>query len=62
MSLVKQYCQAMCSINGIDRCIRIEQDAGLFGYPPEIVVVGLEAMDEGKDAHEAIAAYIGGTP
>ena len=59
MPLLADYIVAMKTAHGIDRCIRIEQDAGLYGYPPEIVSVGLAAIDEGKDAHEAIANYIG---
>jgi hypothetical protein len=46
-------------VAGQDRvCIAIEQEHGLFGYPPELVSVGLRAIDEGKDADEAIDAYI----
>ena len=58
MSLLQQYHKAMRSLDGMDRCIRIEQEAGLFGYPPELVSVGLKAIDEGKDADAEIAAYM----
>ena len=42
----------------IDICARIEQRHDLYGYPPELVTVGLKAVAEGKDAHEAIDAYM----
>lgn len=57
MSHAQRYMQAM--IAGRDHvCIAIEQEHGLFGYPPELVSVGLRAIDEGKDADDAIDAYI----
>lgn len=51
------YFKAMASGNHAT-CIRIEERHGLYGYPPEIVSVGLNAVAEGKDAHEAIEAYM----
>lgn len=39
-------------------CIRIEQAHDLFGYPPEIVSVGLHAIADGRDAEDAIADYM----
>lgn len=39
-------------------CARIEQDAGLWGYPPELVSVGLRAIDEGRDGTLAVMDYI----
>lgn len=57
MSEAKRYSAAM--VAGQDHvCIAIEQEHGLFGYPPELVSVGLRAVDEGKDADEAIDAYV----
>jgi len=41
-----------------ETCSRIEQKHDLYGYPPELVSVGLNAVAEGKDAHEAIDAYM----
>jgi hypothetical protein len=38
-------------------CVRIEQDTGLWGYPPELVSVGLHAIDEGRDAFLAVQDY-----
>ncbi len=61
MSLLNRYFAALRRIDdgGISECIRIEQDTGLFGYPPELVSVGLKAIDEGRDAHQAIHDYTG---
>ena len=57
MSQEQEYDKAM--INGdIDRCIVIEQQAGLSGYPPELVVVGLAAIDDGLDAELAINEHV----
>ena len=39
-------------------CLRIEEKYGLFGYPPEIVSVGLKAAAEGMDVDEAVADYL----
>lgn len=39
-------------------CARIEQDHDLYGYPPEIVSVGLKAFDEGKCVQDAVAEYL----
>lgn len=56
---LEQYCDAMR--RGTDAvCIRIEKETGLFGYPPELVTLGLAAIREGKDPHEAIDAYVEG--
>jgi len=47
--------------NGYDvTCARIEQDFDLYGYPPEIVCVGLKAFDEGKSVQDAVAEYLNG--
>lgn len=41
----------------IEKLIQIEDRYDLFGYPPELVLIGLTALAEGKDAHAAIDAY-----
>lgn len=56
---VQRYVRAMID-SDLDTLIRIEQEHGLFGYPPEIVTIGLRAIADGKDAHEAIDTYIAG--
>lgn len=53
------YCDAMRH-GATEICIQIEQETGLFGYPPELVTLGLAAIQEGKDPHEAIDAYVEG--
>jgi hypothetical protein len=54
-----RYLQAM--LNGMtDTAIRIEQDHDLFGYPPEIVAIGLRAFDQGRNVQDAVAAYLNG--
>ena len=56
---LEQYCDAMR--RGVHEiCIQIELDTGLVGYPPELVTLGLAAMQDGKDPHEAIDAYVEG--
>lgn len=54
------YGRAMARFDGHSDCYRIEQKYGLDGYPPELVCVGLRAAAEGRDAHEAVEAYIAG--
>ena len=39
-------------------CLRIERSFCLDGLPPELVSVGLKAIDEGKCADAAISAYV----
>ena len=52
-----KYMRAM--IAGADRtCSAIERVHGLYGYPPEIVSVGLKAFDEGRDVGAAVEAYL----
>ena len=41
-------------------CSRMEQDHDLYGYPPEIVSVGLKAFDEGRNVQDAVAEYLNG--
>lgn len=57
----KRYHDAMIAGN-TDACIRIEQEFGLFGYPPEMVSAGLKAADKGQDVDAAIESYIAGEP
>jgi len=40
-----------------EKCIQIEDRYDLFGYPPELVSIGLTAIVEGKDAHTEIENY-----
>jgi hypothetical protein len=51
------YSKAMIR-NDLNTCVDIEQRYGLYGYPPELVSVGLNAACEGKDSDQAIADYI----
>lgn len=41
-----------------DTCIKIEQDWGLYGYSPEVVTIGLNALAKGKDPYDTIDAYL----
>lgn len=52
------YAKAMIS-GDVDTCVEIEQKYDLFGYPPEIVSVGLNALANGLDQHDAINTYVG---
>lgn len=51
------YAQAMRR-NDLHACTQIEQRYGLFGYPPEIVSVGLSAAAAGQDVDVAVTAYL----
>lgn len=56
MNHLETYTKAM--IRGdTERCIAIEEQFGVFGFPPEIVSVALKAVDDGDDKDEALAAY-----
>mgnify|MGYP001767429544 CR=1 FL=1 len=57
MGILERYTKAMASGN-IDACIQIEQEYDLFGYPPEIVSVGLAAVDKGLDHLQAVDDYL----
>lgn len=57
MSEEKKYADAM-RCGDLGRCIAIEKSHLLFGYPPEMVSVGLRAIDNGLDALDAISDYI----
>ena len=54
-----RYVRAMID-SDLDTLVRIEQKHDLYGYSPEIVTIGLKAIADGKDAHEAIEAYLAG--
>lgn len=56
---LETYTRAMVAWQ-IDTCIRIEQRHGLFGYPPEVVGVGLAAHDKGEDVDATVDAYLSG--
>jgi hypothetical protein len=45
--------------NDIDTCLAIENWYGLDGYPPMIVVHGLQAVIDGKDLNKAIDELLG---
>lgn len=52
-----RYAAAMIS-GHIDTCITIEKRNDLYGYPPQLVSIGLRAIEEGSDPLEAIDAFI----
>jgi hypothetical protein len=56
MKLLEQYIKAMRE-DVLFICMGIEDDNGLYGLPPELVTVGLKAIDEGRDAWEEIDRY-----
>lgn len=56
--LAKQYSDAM--IDGDHaRCIRIEEAHGLYGLPPELVSLGLAAIDRGEDLAGVLGQAMG---
>ena len=57
--LSDRYFKAMVA-GRVDECIRIEQDADLYGYPPKVVSIGLKALDAGESAELAVHNYICG--
>ena len=57
MSELKKYNKAMMD-NNTEYCIDIEIIHGLYGYPPDLVSIGLDAFDAGNDALEAVEKYI----
>lgn len=60
MQDLAMYGRAMARLDGHATCCRIEQKYGLFGYPPELVSVGLRAAADGLDAEEAVSDYLEG--
>ena len=57
MTLIERYTKAMIAGNDV-ACLSIEREYGLDGYPPELVSVGLNAIDQGLDALTAIEDYM----
>jgi hypothetical protein len=51
------YFKSMMNGN-IDKCCSIEDKYDLYGYPPEIVSVGLNAAFEGTCIYEAVDKYL----
>lgn len=45
--------------NDLTTLVSIEQQHGLYGYPPNVVSVGLLAFDNGEDVGKAVDAYLG---
>ena len=59
VTLIERYNKAMAA-NDLEALVQIEQCHELYGYPPEIVAIGLAAIDDGKDADKAIEDYMNG--
>lgn len=55
----ERYTRAMIDGN-LTALVLIERKHDLFGYPPEIVSIGLHAVAKGQDAHEAIDRHLAG--
>lgn len=60
MSIAQEYCDLLTSWEpwAHDAMCRIEREHGLYGYPPELVSVGLCAVDRGYCPEQAIAEYL----
>lgn len=43
---------------GLQECVRIEKKHHLYGYPPELVSIGLAAADKGEDPVHAVERYV----
>lgn len=57
ISQSQKYANAM--LNGRHaECLRIEQSFCLDGLPPELVIIGLRAIDDCKCADAAISEYV----
>jgi hypothetical protein len=59
MGELERYTKAMVA-GKTSLCISIEERHGLYGYPPDVVSVGLKAFDEGDDVDAAVDAYLRG--
>lgn len=57
MKLIDEYSAALVS-GDTETCVEIELAYGLYGFPPELVSVGLVALDAGGSAQVAIANYL----
>ncbi|MEN7529306.1 hypothetical protein [Cupriavidus sp. DL-D2] len=53
----ERYTRAMIDGN-LTTLVMIERKHDLFGYPPDIVSIGLRAVARGQDAHEAIDRHL----
>lgn len=58
---LERYSKAMIS-GDFNTCVAIEQRHDLYGYPPEIVTVGLKAVADGQDMDLAIANHLNEAP
>lgn len=56
---LESYAKAMID-NRIGECIAIEKRYELFGYPPELVCIGLRAAADGLDIDDAIEEHMQG--
>jgi len=56
-SETNRYFQAM-SRNDLTTLVAIEKRHDLYGYPPNIVSIGLAAFDAGEDVCEALDRYM----
>ena len=56
MSELLKYSAALIK-NDTEKCAEIEKEHDLYGYPPETVSVGLEAIDNGFDGITAIMQF-----
>lgn len=55
--LSEQYAAAMVAgHSGV--CFEIERKQGLDGFPPELVSVGLQALEAGQDPYKAIEKHM----
>jgi hypothetical protein len=59
VKLSDQYAYAMRDGDHA-RCIRIEEQAGLYGLPPELVTLGLIEIEAGRDPMIAVRAITQG--
>lgn len=57
MTNMQRYNTAMIKCDH-DMAWAIEREHGLNGYAPELVSVGLKAIDQGHEPHQAIEDYI----
>lgn len=55
MTNSEKYAQAM-RMGDHAHCIQIEEQAGLYGLPPELVTLGLAEIEAGRDPMIAIYA------
>lgn len=55
MTTAEKYAHAL-RMGDHARCIQIEEQAGLYGLPPELVSLGLSEIEAGRDPMIAIHA------